>query len=72
MQLATVANNPDEQAARSRVLAQYGGNSLLGIAKFAEQYVAAIRGGSSLEAIGQSEMSLSTTAQPQEGLHHVY
>jgi hypothetical protein len=73
VQLATVANNPDEQAARSRVLAQYGGNSLLGIAKFAEQYVAAIRGGSSLEAIGQSEISLSTiTAQSQEGLHHVY
>jgi hypothetical protein len=55
VQLATVANNPDEQAARARVLAQYPGNKLLAMAKFAEQYVTAIRSGSSLDAIAQVE-----------------
>ncbi|KAM3092524.1 hypothetical protein ACKFKG_22165 [Phormidesmis sp. 146-35] len=55
VQLATVANNPDEQAARARVLAQYPDNKLLAMAKFAEQYVTAIRSGSSLDAIGQVE-----------------
>lgn len=51
IQIATVANNPDEQAARSRVLAQYPAQKLLGMAKFAEQYVSAIRNGASLETI---------------------
>ena len=51
VQLATVANNPDEQAARSRVLAQYPDNKLLGMTQFAHQYVAAIRNGTSLDAI---------------------
>lgn len=59
MQLATVASNMNEQIVRFRVLARYGNNSLLGIAKFAEQYVAAIRSGSSLEAIGQADLFLS-------------
>ncbi|MEM1279436.1 MAG: hypothetical protein AAGG53_05290 [Cyanobacteria bacterium P01_H01_bin.152] len=49
----------NEQIVRFRVLARYGNNSLLGIAKFAEQYVAAIRSGSSLEAIGQADLFLS-------------
>ena len=51
VQLATVANNPDEQAARSRVLAQYPDNKLLGMTQFAHQYVAVIRNGTSLDAI---------------------
>lgn len=54
VQLAAVANNPDEQAARARVLAQYPSNKLLGMARFSEQYVSAIRSGSSLDEIGRS------------------
>ena len=53
VQLAAVANNPDEHAARARVLAQYPENKLLGMVKFSEEYVTAIRSGSSLDAIGQ-------------------
>ena len=52
LQIATVANNPDEQNARSRVLAQYPGNKLLGMAKFAELYCQAIRNGSDLDLVG--------------------
>ena len=37
MQIATVANNPDEQLARSRVLAKYPEHKLLGMAKFADR-----------------------------------
>lgn len=54
IQIAAVANNPDEQLARTRVLAQYPSDHLLGMAKFAEQYVKAIRSGSSLNEIGAS------------------
>ncbi|MEX0271573.1 hypothetical protein AB3R30_20845 [Leptolyngbyaceae cyanobacterium UHCC 1019] len=54
IQIAAVANNPDEQIARTRVLAQYPSDHLLGMAKFAEQYVKAIRSGSSLNEIGAS------------------
>ena len=52
VQIASVANNPDEQLARTRVLAQYPGQKLLGMAKFADQYVNAIRNGTSLDSIG--------------------
>jgi hypothetical protein len=52
VQIAAVANNMDEQFARARILAEYPNNKLLGMAKFAEQYVTAIRSGSNLEAIG--------------------
>ena len=62
IQIAAVANNPDEQAARSRVLAQYPDNRLLGMAKFADQYVKAIRSGSSLEAIGAASSPSSRKA----------
>ena len=66
VQLATVANNPDEQAARSRVLAQYPDNKLLGMAQFANQYVAAIRNGTSLDAIAPE-----TKSSPIKVLTHV-
>ena len=57
IQIAAVANNPDEQSARDRVLAQFD-NKLKGMAHFAKLYVEAIRSGSSLDDIGQ------TTAAP--------
>jgi hypothetical protein len=52
VQLAIVANNPDEQLARSRVMLQYPSDKFMGTVRFAEQYTAAIRSGSSLEKIG--------------------
>ena len=58
VQIAAVANNMDEQIARAQVLAQYPDNKLLGMAKFAEQYVKAIRSGISLEAIGTPAQKL--------------
>lgn len=60
MQIATVANNPDEQDARSRVLAQYPNNKLLGMAKWAEQYCQAIRNGSDLDLVGVEAESSET------------
>jgi hypothetical protein len=70
IQIASVANNPDEQSARARVLAQYPDNKLLSMAKFSEQYVAAIRNGSSLDQIGQEETVLDTFS-PAMVLAHV-
>ena len=58
VQIAAVANNMDEQIARAQLLAQYPDNKLLGMAKFAEQYVKAIRSGISLEAIGTPAQKL--------------
>ena len=70
MQIATVANNPDEQLARSRVLAKYPEHKLLGMAKFADQYCAAIRNGTSLDAVG--EKAADTPLQnPKVALHVV-
>jgi hypothetical protein len=65
VQIAAVANNPDEQAARARVLAQYPNNKLLGMAKFAEQYVTAIRSGTSLDEIGQTLDIHAETVSPE-------
>jgi len=70
IQIASVANNPDEQSARARVLAQYPDNKLLGMAKFSERYVAAIRNGSSLDQIGQQE-TVSDTLSPAMVIAHV-
>ena len=67
IQIAAVANNPDEQAARSRVLAQYPAQKLAGMAKFAEQYVAAIQNGASLDTIAPT---ISPSAsEKQEFIH---
>jgi hypothetical protein len=52
VQLAIVANNPDEQLARSRVMLQHPSDKFMGTVRFSEQYTAAIRSGSSLEKIG--------------------
>ena len=60
LQIATVANNPDEQSARSRVLAQYPGNKLLGMAKFADLYCQAIRNGSDLDLVGVEDENSET------------
>ena len=48
--LAAVANNPKEQRARQRVLADYG-NKFQGYAAFAQAYVEALRSGRSLDTI---------------------
>lgn len=53
VQIASVANNPEEQLARSRVLKQYRNQKLTAMAKFAGQYVSTIKGGLSLSEIGQ-------------------
>jgi hypothetical protein len=66
VQIAVVANNPDEQLARTRVLAQYPSDKLLGISNFAHQYVNAIRNGTSLDLIGHT-----TPSAPLEVLTHV-
>ena len=58
LQIATVANNPDEQLARSRILAQYPDNKLLGMAKFAELYCRAIRNGTDLDLVGTETESI--------------
>lgn len=52
VQIATVANSPDEQLARTRVLAQHHNNKLVGMAKFADLYCAAIRNGTDLGSVG--------------------
>ncbi|MBD2093046.1 hypothetical protein H6F67_24670 [Microcoleus sp. FACHB-1515] len=67
IQIAAVANNMDEQFARARILAQHPDNKLLGMAKFAEQYVTAIRSGTSLEAIG----AVFSSANLMKELTHV-
>jgi hypothetical protein len=51
VQLASVANNTDEAALRTRILNQYPGNKLAAMAKFADVYVKAIRSGVSLDSI---------------------
>lgn len=48
--LAAVANNPKEQRARQRVLAQYQ-NKFAGYKSFADQYVDAVRAGRSMDTI---------------------
>jgi len=55
LQLAAVANNPDEQAARTRIMDQYPGDHLRGMAEFAKAYFAAIRSGISLDTLGQTK-----------------
>ena len=60
VQLATVANNPDEQMARSRVISQYPDDPLLGMAVFADQYANAIRNATSLDLIGAAISSDSS------------
>ena len=68
IQIAAVANNPDEQAARDRVLAQFD-NKLQGMAHFAKLYVEAIRNGSSLDEIGQpTEAEGAGVNGPQGGI----
>ncbi|HEY9645411.1 MAG TPA: hypothetical protein V6C88_03525 [Chroococcidiopsis sp.] len=54
VQLAIVANNPDEQLARSRVMAHYPNDKYMGTVRFAAQYTTAIRSGYSLEQVGES------------------
>lgn len=62
VQIAVVANNPDEQAARDRVLRQYQGHKLQAMAHFAEVYTNAIRNGDSLDEIG----ALQRMPQPSQ------
>jgi hypothetical protein len=71
VQIAAVANNMDEQFARARVLAQYPNHKLLGMAKFAQQYGAAIRSGSGLDAIGQPPRSTDLVPSSAKVLAHV-
>lgn len=55
MTLAAIANNPDEAAARARVMTQYPSTmrgKMLGLRDFADQYIQATRQGESLETIG--------------------
>ncbi|MBD1847444.1 hypothetical protein H6F89_29400 [Cyanobacteria bacterium FACHB-63] len=59
--LAAVANNPIEQQARSRVMAQYS-NKFEGWAAFAQQYSHAVRSGISLKTIGQPRHPLVLTS----------
>ncbi len=56
MILASVANNPAEQAARDRIMAQYPNTmrgQLLALKQFTSEYVAAIKEGRFLATIGQ-------------------
>lgn len=71
VQIAAVANNPDEQLARARVLAQYHGDKLLAMAKFADLYVAAIRSGRSLEEIGRDATPTDVIPTPAKVLANV-
>ncbi|MDX2098412.1 MAG: hypothetical protein SFW36_11600 [Leptolyngbyaceae cyanobacterium bins.59] len=71
VQLATVANNPDEQAARARILTQYGGDKLRAMAKFADLYVSAIRSGRSLDTIGCDVTATDLPPTPAEVLSNV-
>jgi hypothetical protein len=71
VQIAAVANNPDEQLARARVLAQHRGNKLLAMAKFADLYVAAIRSGRSLDEIGRDVILTDETPTPAKVLANV-
>ncbi|MEO1144135.1 MAG: hypothetical protein AAFY26_00835 [Cyanobacteria bacterium J06638_22] len=52
VQLAAVANNPDEQEARDRVMRLYPQDHLKGMATFSKLYFNAIRGGTDLDDIG--------------------
>lgn len=60
VQIASVANNPEEQLARSRVLTQYPNQKLVAMARFASQYVSTIKGGLSLNEIGNEEIKPSS------------
>ena len=51
VQLGIVANNMEEQAARSRVLGRFSGQKLKGYIEFSRQYAEAIRNGKSIEDI---------------------
>ncbi|KPQ33321.1 MAG: AAA-like domain [Phormidesmis priestleyi Ana] len=51
VQLGIVANNMEEQAARSRVLKRFPGQRLRGYIEFSRQYAEAIRNGKSVEDI---------------------
>ncbi len=52
LQIAAVANNPDEQEARDRVLSRYPPEQKLeALVDFANQYVSAIKNGFSLSKI---------------------
>ena len=51
--LAIIANNPDEQAARDRIMEMYS-NPLEGISAFAALYSSAKRGGISMDEIGKT------------------
>ena len=68
VQIAAVANNPDEQAARDRVFAQFRGRKLEGMARFSESYANAIRNGASLDELGLTPMIAQRTQllQPAE------
>lgn len=55
--LALTANNPDEQAARNRVMRRYA-DPCEGIAKFAELYVTALRSGIPMNEVGLEEDGL--------------
>jgi hypothetical protein len=67
--LGAVANNPKEQKARQRVLAQYD-NKFAGYAAFAKEYVQAIRNGGSLDEISASSPVAKEfqALDPQSGL----
>lgn len=63
MALAAIANNPDETAARARVMAQYDNRmrgKMLGLRDFADQYIQAIKQGESLKHIGVNSNSDDT------------
>jgi hypothetical protein len=57
--LAAVANNPKEQRARQRTLAQFS-CKFRGYKAFADRYAEALRSGRSMETITPSESSLNT------------
>ena len=65
VQIAAVANNPDEQLARDRVFAQYQGRKLEGMARFADAYANTIRNGSSLDDLGRLPVT-ARSPQPVE------
>ncbi len=60
MMLASIANNPAEQAARDRILSQYPNTlkgRLEGLAAFTREYIPAMREGAGFDAIGRTVQS---------------
>ncbi|MEM9088676.1 MAG: hypothetical protein AAGC93_08020 [Cyanobacteria bacterium P01_F01_bin.53] len=64
--LAAVANNPKEQKARQRVLAQYA-NKFAGYSTFAKAYVEAVRAGRSMDEIAnESADEIAADSNPKQ------